>query len=67
MAVMRALAHSVELYRRGQLREAEAACQSLLALSESDDALELLAEIQLAGGNITRAIESLSRLAALRP
>jgi protein O-GlcNAc transferase len=68
MAVMQALAHTVELYRRGQLREAEAACQSLLALSESDGgALELLAEIQLASGKITGAIESLSRLAALRP
>ncbi len=33
MAVMQALAHTVELYRRGQLREAEAACQHFLALS----------------------------------
>src|ERR1700685_3079063 len=68
MAVMQALAHSVELYRRGQLSEAEAACENLLALSGEDGrALELLGEIQLAIGKIPAAIESLSRLAALRP
>jgi protein O-GlcNAc transferase len=68
MAVMEALAYTVELYRRGQLREAEAACQDFLALSENDGgALELLGEIQLAIGNAPAAIESLSRLAVLRP
>ena len=68
MTVMQALAHTVELYRRGQLREAETACQNILASSESDcGALELLAEIQLTSGKIIAAIESLSRLAVLRP
>lgn len=68
MTVMQALAHTVELYRRGQLREAEAACQNILALSKSDGgALELLAEIQLTSGKVIAAIESLSRLAVLRP
>jgi len=65
---MQALAHSMELYRRGQLREAEAACQDFLALSGNDGgALELLGEIQLAIGKVPAAIESLSRLAVLRP
>lgn len=68
MAVMQTLAHSVELFRRGRLREAEAACQHFLALSANDGgALELLGEIQLASGKVPAAIESLSRLAVLRP
>jgi protein O-GlcNAc transferase len=68
MAVMEALAHSMELYQLGQLREAEAACQHFLALSGNDGgALELLGEIQLASGKVPAAIESLSRLAVLRP
>jgi protein O-GlcNAc transferase len=68
MAVMQALAHTVELYRRGKLSEAETACQNFLALSGEDGrALELLGEIQLAIGKVPAAIESLSRLAVLRP
>ena len=68
MAVMQALAHTVELYRRGKLSEAETACQNFLALSGEDGgALELLGEIQLAIGKVPAAIKSLSRLAVLRP
>jgi predicted O-linked N-acetylglucosamine transferase (SPINDLY family) len=68
MGVMEALAHTVELYRRGRVREAEAACEDFLALSvEHAGMLELLGEIQLALGKIPAAIASLSRLAALRP
>jgi predicted O-linked N-acetylglucosamine transferase (SPINDLY family) len=59
---------AIELFRRGQVREAEAVCERRLALAPNDgDTLSLLAEILLAGGSNDRAAVVLTEIIALRP
>ena len=61
-------AAAVDRYRRGNLRDAEAACEALLATAGSHaDALNLLAEIYLSSDRAGAAIPILSRAIHLRP
>jgi len=62
------LADAMAHYRRGSTREAELACERLLAdARDNADALMLLAEIRLASGRTASAVDLLTRLSELRP
>jgi predicted O-linked N-acetylglucosamine transferase (SPINDLY family) len=62
------LRDAVELFRSGNPRAAERACEMRLADSRDDvDALALLAEIHVATGNHERAAATLARLVHYRP
>jgi protein O-GlcNAc transferase len=62
------LADAMAHYRRGSTREAELACEKLLAdARDNADALMLLAEIHLASGRMASAVDLLTRLTELRP
>jgi protein O-GlcNAc transferase len=65
---MESFADILDLYRRGCMREAEAACENLLAASNDHaDAHQLLADIQLSSGRIDVATSNLRALTRLRP
>ena len=60
---MKSLNHAVDLFRRGQARQAELACERRLASAVGDvDAMSLLAEIRTALGNAAGARECLNRM-----
>jgi predicted O-linked N-acetylglucosamine transferase (SPINDLY family) len=65
---MNTLASAVDLYRKGNARAAELACERRLAVASDDaETLSLLAEIHLSTGRSGSALALLERLAQLRP
>lgn len=67
-AVQQEIADAVALHRRGELTEAAQRYQSLLTrFPESADLLNLLGALQLAQGNRTAALQSLSKASELKP
>ena len=68
MARMESIADALELCRRGRAEEAAALCEGLLTRAPNHaDALALLADIRLSGGQADAAIAHLGNLARLRP
>lgn len=65
---MGSLDEAIELYRLGRAREAESACETVLAATgEHAGALMLLVDIQLSSGRHAEAIAHLTALSRLRP
>ena len=65
---METLASAIELFRNGNAREAELACERRIAGDGSDaDAYSLLAEIHLATARSASAVAFLRRVTQLRP
>ena len=65
---METLPSAIELYRRGNARDAELACERRIAGDRGDaEAYSLLAEIHVATGRSVSAIALLERLTQLRP
>jgi protein O-GlcNAc transferase len=62
------LAEAIALWRAGKQQQAQLICEELLVGQAGDaDALSLLAELCAASGQRERAVDSLQRLARLRP
>jgi protein O-GlcNAc transferase len=65
---MESLASALDLFHRGQMSEAEAACERILARApDRCDVLTLLAELRAASGRTGAAIEALRALSVLQP
>jgi predicted O-linked N-acetylglucosamine transferase (SPINDLY family) len=65
---MKTLSTAIDLYRKGNAREAELVCESRLAAHVDDvESLALLAEIHLATARSASAVGLLKRLTQLRP
>jgi protein O-GlcNAc transferase len=65
---MESLATAIDLFHRGQIAEAEAACERMLAQTpDRCDALTLLAELRSSSGRMGAAIDAWRALAVLQP